>query len=102
MSSLIEEIQQRLDTASDALQKALAAIEQARTAHPDQALQQLDEADRHVAEAERIVDVVHLDATTRHGPNHMAYQFGQTALALVRAKEGVQSMREEILRHRPP
>jgi hypothetical protein len=102
MSLMIEEIERRLDAASDALRHAMEIIEQARTHTRERSLALLDEADRSIISAEGIVDSLHRDITKVHGPNHMALQFGQTGLALLKAREGVRNLREEALRHPDP
>lgn len=98
MSLMSGAVEQRLDAASDALRHAIELIEQAQTASRACSLQLLDDADRSIRDAEGIIDSLHYDVTRLHGPNHMALEFGQTALALLRAKEGVQNLREEALR----
>ena len=98
MSLMSGEVEQRLDAASDALRHAIQLIEQAQTTTREDSLQLLDDADRSIGNAEGIIDSLHYEVTRLHGPNHMALEFGQAGLALLRAKEGVQNLREEALR----
>ncbi|MFO8003322.1 hypothetical protein [Thioalkalivibrio sp.] len=102
MSLTSEEIEQGLDAASEALWHAMQLIEQARTNTRERSLTLLDEADRSIVSAEGIIDSLHRDVTRVHGPNHMALQFGNTGLALLKAREGVRNLREEALRHPGP
>lgn len=95
MSLTSEQVEQRLDAATEALREAREHIEQARTHARESALDLLDKADRCINDAESIIDLLHYAITRQHGPNHMALEFGRAGLALLQAREGVEQMRAE-------
>jgi len=89
-----------LDEATAALNRVKELIESAQLGIPDAALRHLDEADTLIDLAESRIDSVHRHLTQAHGSEHMAFQFGQTGLALVHARAAVGTLRDILNRAR--
>ena len=83
-----------LDQATSALYRVKELLESAQLTAPELALRSLDEADSLINEAEAQIDTVHYRLTRIHGSEHLSFQFGQTGLALIQARESVQILRE--------
>ena len=86
-----------LDQATSALTRVKELIESAQLTTPELALRCLDEADLLINEAEAMIDAVHYRQTRIHGSEHLSFQFGQTGLALIQARQAVQTLREILL-----